>query len=122
MLGGYYYKFQLNETLIKTSQYYYLDYQFIVKENCEPVYPSLKIHQTPQEPTYNRILSNCQDNKLYYGRINRLKFKLCHEFCETCYEFGYSYDDQKCISCLPLYQYDYFYYNNEIHENCVPEG
>ena len=59
---------------------------------------------------------------MYYGRINRLKFKLFHEFCETLYELGISDGEQKCLSCLPDYRYDYFYYSYEPNKNCVPEG
>ena len=122
MFDDYDYIFSLNETLIKTTQYYYLDYQFIVKEKCESESDILDEDSLEQPLLRRRMCSNCQDSKLYYGRINRLKFKLCHEFCETCYEFGYFANEQKCLSCLPNYQYDYFYYSNEPNENCVPEG
>ena len=72
--------------------------------------------------TRRRRLIGQQNYKVYYGRINRLKFKLCHEYCETCYELSNSNNEPKCISCLPEYQYDYFYYNNKTKENCVPQG
>ena len=45
--------------------------------------------------------------KIYYGRVNRLTFRLCHEYCETCKELGNSNDKQKCVTCLPQYRYDY---------------
>ena len=93
------YRVKQNKNLIKTSNYYYIDYQYIVKDP--------------------------KDGEQYYGRTNRLKFKLCHDYCETCYELGTSDNDQKCLSCLSEYQYDYFYFtqknnNNELL-NCVPE-
>ena len=59
--------------------------------------------------------------KVYYGRINRLQFKLCNDFCETCYELGISENNPKCLSCLPKYQYDYWYYFNNTLGNCVSE-
>jgi len=102
------YKFEQNLDLIKTSKYYYIDYQYIVQEELNPE----EINQ--EKP------------KLYYGRINRLKFKLCHEYCETCYEFNMDDEVQNCESCLPEYQYDYFFFSNRAEENpnnlCVPEG
>ena len=104
-----------NKELMKTSQYYYMDYQYLVQEN-----PEISIDV---EPT-RRILQD-SNLKIYYGRINRLKFKLCHEYCETCYELGSSNNDQKCSSCLSEYQYDYLYFTNRANENsniCVPEG
>ena len=58
------YILQQNINLTKTSQYYYIDYQYIVKE-------------------LNGIINDNPGDKVYYGRTNRLKFKLCHEYCET---------------------------------------
>ena len=66
-----------------------------------------------------------EEPKLFYGRINRLKFKLCHEFCESCYELGSSESQQKCSSCLPEFQYNYLAFINNNYEeneiNCAPE-
>ena len=91
-----------NITLIKTSEYYYIDYQYMAKE------------------------SNAEGAEIYYGRINRLKFKLCHDYCGTCNELSTSEDEQKCLSCLPEYQYDYQYFQkiqeNNLPLNCAPEG
>ena len=49
--------------------------------------------------------SNHFDDITYYGRTNILKFKLCHKYCEKCYEFGSTDDNQTCVSCLPSYTY-----------------
>ena len=87
-----------NIDLIKTSHLYYIEYQYLLKESKD-------------------------ESKIYFGRINRLKFKLCHEYCETCYELSKNDNEQKCSSCLDNYQYDYFYFiNNPQEKNCVPEG
>ena len=50
--------------------------------------------------------------KTYYGRVNRLYFRLCYYYCETCKELGNleSVNNQECLSCLPEYSYDYYYY------------
>jgi len=97
-----------NKNLIKTFQYYYIDYQNILIEDNFP-----EVNQEEQ---------NFQP---YFGRINRLKFKLCHKYCEKCYELSASDKEQKCLSCLPEYQYDYLNYINRVEKNpngCVPEG
>ena len=69
--------------------------------------------------------NNLRIKRQIYGRTNRLKFKLCYDFCETCKELGTSDNDQKCLSCLPEYQYDYFYFTQKNNNNelltCVPE-
>ena len=99
MHRDYNYIVKQNTNLIKTSNYYIIDYQYMVKQS--------------------------EDKEPIYGRTNRLKFKLCYDFCETCKELGTSDNDQKCLSCLPEYQYDYFYFTQKNNNNelltCVPE-
>ena len=93
------YAIKQNRDLIKSSKYYYIDYQY------------MDIFQ--------------EDQQIYYGRINRLKFKLCHDYCGTCNELSKSDTAQKCLSCHPNYQYDYLYFqkiNNNGLLNCVPEN
>ena len=101
-----------NKNLIKTSQYYYLDYQYILMESNSLRPNTLRILDIEIE----------KGQRIYYGRTNRLKFKLCHDYCEACNEISTYKDNQKCLSCLPLYQYDYWYYKDDTFEgNCVPE-
>ena len=123
-----------NTSLIKTSKYYYIDYQNFLEDttsymnqrgDSSSTIEYLKSQQI--EEVYRRLgkKRNLAFNDIYPGRINRIKFKLCHEYCETCYELDTS-ENQKCISCLSKYQHDYFYYSNRMNENpnniCVPEG
>ena len=98
--NNYYFKQKFD--IPKTSQYYYIDYQYIIKEQND----------------------NQENERIFYSRTNRLKFKLCFEYCATCIELGISENNQKCLSCLPdyLYDYDYFYKNKTNINNCVPEG
>ena len=112
-----------------------MDYQYIVKEiieiNNDPPgggNEDLRIGERLSPSPAIRNLDNSNEEalgpetKLYYGRTNRLKFKLCHEYCDTCYELGINNNEQKCSFCLPMYQYDYWYYYNNTQGNCVPEG
>ena len=105
----HYHVLKQNKNLTKTSKYYFIDYQYMVEENEERRRRRLVGDLEPIPP------------KIYYGRINRLQFKLCNDYCETCYELGISENNQKCSTCLPKYQYDYWYYFNNTLENCVPE-
>ena len=107
--GSYNHVLKQNKNLTKTSKYYFIDYQYMVEENEERRRRRLVGDLEPIPP------------KIYYGRINRLQFKLCNDYCETCYELGISENNQKCSTCLPKYQYDYWYYFNNTLENCVPE-
>ena len=112
-----------NISLIKTSQYYYIDYQNFLRDFYLEKEEGEGIH-IPQ----GRRLDEKRDvdfYEVYPGRINRIKFKLCHQYCETCFELNTFDNVQKCVSCLPKYQYNYFYFSNIGEENqkniCVPE-
>ena len=121
-----------NKNLTKTSQYYYLDYQYILKEGnsldnnkADKDIENLKRQLENGGDLKLRSLDNLdgEGKRIYYGRTNRLKFKLCHDYCETCDEISMENNDQKCSSCPPIYQYDYRYYiDNSFDRNCVPEG
>ena len=145
-----------NSDIIKNSDYYYIDYQYIVVEEISnsdnpgaQTPDTSDISGTTDSPTNDqnqdttgdtsgdssRLLDGGRQNglgspssepKMNYGRTNRLKFILCHEFCATCEELGSNDNDQKCETCLPDYQYNYLaYFSDEIEEKikniCVPE-
>ena len=94
------YTLQININLSKTSQYYHINYQYLIKDPQD----------TNPETTY------------YHCRMNQLKFKLCHDYCNSCQELGISNNEQKCLSCLPPYQYNYWYCNsNYTITSGVPE-
>ena len=61
--NGFLYILKENKALIKTSKFYTIENQFILKEfELSNVNPSSYL-------------------KIYYGRIHRLIFKLCHGYC-----------------------------------------
>ena len=103
-----------NISLIKTSQYYYIDYQNFLRDYLD------KEEEGGMHIPQGRRLDEKRDvdfYEVYPGRINRIKFKLCHQYCETCYELNTFDNVQKCASCLPEYQYNYFYFSNIGEEN-----
>ena len=114
-----------NKNLIKYDKNYTLDYQFMAlgKASYNDLYNQAhdkdKIFKN-SGTSYN--YENDYKQNVYYGRTNRLTFRLCHDYCETCKELGNSNNNQKCLTCLPKYQYDYYNYFNIFPENCVPEG
>ena len=95
------YNLKQNGEIIKSNILYNLEYQYIL---TEPEYSSFygNAHQTLGD---SDNLAEYFSQKKFYGRINILKFKLCHKYCNTCKLYGTSDDDQKCLSCLPEYQY-----------------
>ena len=109
------YNFIQNTELVKTNEYYSLDYQIIIQEPDYTTYDNtatskISISSVDQENYYNP--------KLFYGRTNTLKFKLCYEYCATCTQIGIKISDQKCKTCLD--EYNYSFYND--YSNCIDEG
>ena len=113
-------KLYQNFHLNKTFKYYYLDYQYIVKE---PQYSEFYPSDTVDYPsTFDASTDYEASRKTFYGRTNRIKFKLCYEYCNHCLEFGKTIVDQKCLSCLEDYSYDYWTYLGKYYGNCVAEN
>ena len=111
------YTFKQNVTLEKSYNYYYLDYQPIIKEPTYENYYNGTINHS--EVNKNDSYENDYTQKLYYGRTITLQFKLCHKYCERCIKFGYNDSSQFCLSCLSNYS---FFKDEEFNSNCVPEG
>ena len=110
------YNHRLNQeqNILKNSESYYsFEYQLVIQE---PEYETLfdYAHEVIDFHTSPNL-----EQKKFFGKKNKIKFKLCHRYCHTCKSLGPSDDDQKCMSCLEDYQYDYF---NEYPSNCVPFG
>ena len=105
-----------NDSIIKNNSYYYLDYQFMVKE---PDYKTLYSSYLNCSVGDSINLSAYYVPKILYGRTNTLKFKLCHKYCKTCRKIGISDNNQKCLSCLD--EYSYFSFYNPSSE-CIPHG
>ena len=117
-------KLKQNKNLIKYNKNYTLDYQFMALGKGKNIDVFNQAHKK-DIPYQGEEFEKFYSQKTYYGRVNRLTFSLCHDYCETCKELGISNDDQKCTTCLPQYTYDYYRYNNYPNlypGNCVPEG
>ena len=110
------YVLKQNENLLKEYKDYYLHYQYLVKE---PEYSDAYGDYA------HEVKGDNSDLRLYYtpeilgGRINKLKFKLCYGYCNTCKKIGFSVTEQNCETCLD----DFSFYNSEgWNKKCVPEG
>ena len=102
------------QNILKNSEdYYSFEYQLVIQE---PEYETLFDYAHEVIDFYS---SPNFEPKKFFGKKNKVKFKLCHRYCHTCKSLGPSDDDQKCMTCLEDYQYDYF---NEYPSNCVPFG
>ena len=114
----YNHKFEQRNDLIKNNDYYSFDYQFIIKEPDYNTFYSNPFYviNYPSN-SYDDQSNNFKQNE-FYGKTNKVKFKLCHKYCATCKTIGNSDDNQQCLSCLEEYQY----YFNEFDSNCVPYG
>ena len=110
-------KLYQNFHLNKTFRDYYIDYQYIVKE---PSYSTFYSSDTVDYPSdFDASTDFEASRKTLYGRTNRIKFKLCYQYCNHCLEFGKTIVDQKCLSCLEDYSYDYWTYLGKYYGNCI---
>jgi len=116
------YILQQNTELKKTYQLYYLYYQYIAKEPTynDLYYSGLDIQH--KDGVTNADFSGSYSAKEVEGRINKLSFKLCHDYCESCYILSKDDDHQNCTTCLEINTYDYLAYINQFTGNCVPQG
>ena len=97
------YLLKQNMGIIKENKYYYLDYQFIVKEPDYNIFYSNTYGEVDGD---SQNLTDLFTPKILYGRTNTLKFKLCHEFCQTCFQMSNNNNDQKCESYLEQYSFN----------------
>ena len=105
-----------SDNIIKNDDFYYLDYQFIVKEQEYSSFYSNSY--LADEGLLSNDASSFFSPRILYGRTNTLKFKLCHNNCKTCYKMGNTIVNQKCESCLE----NLTYFNIDNPSNCVPQG
>ena len=106
-----------DKEILKDNSYYELGYQFVVKEpNYDQFYKYENKDLNYGDTNFDK---NLFKSKIFYGRTNILKFKLCHSLCETCKLYGISNINQKCYTCP--YSNDYNYFNTN-PLNCLQEG
>ena len=112
--------FDENITLLQNKQIqkeenklYTLEYQFMVKEpDFDTFYSSA--HNVIDDKLNSVDASNLYKPKTLDGRVNILKFKLCHKFCINCIEYGPSDNDQRCINCKSTYINECVNYNPQV--------
>ena len=111
-----------NKDIIKEEdKLYSLEYQFMVKEPTYNKFYEMPIQVISDTPDFSA--SDYYSPKTLNGRVNILKFKLCHRYCKECKEYGSKVNDnnQKCETCKDEYTYDYLMYVNSFTGNCVPK-
>ena len=109
-----------NKALKKTDKYYYIEYQNLVKEPEYETFYSTTDKNVNGEDNCETTFNN--NRKVFYGRTNKVKFKLCHIYCSECMEFGIKISDQKCQTILSQYTFNYWHYLDRYTQNGVPEN
>jgi len=96
------YTFEVDMDLVRTDKYYILEYQFIIKEPNYEKFNSytIDIIDCPSSNKSFEDQENYFNQKMYYGKINNVKFKLCLDFCSCCRKYGKTNNAQICQSCL----------------------
>ena len=96
-----------NSDITKENKYYFLEYQYIIRESDYNLFYSNDFYSTDVDVSSD--LRSLFEPRILYGRINTLKFKLCNLYCRTCIKLGVNELNQECESCVD----DYKYYINE---------
>ena len=111
-----------NKELNKTNEKYFLEYQFIVKEpDYDNFYSTPPVHEIFND-NFGYNFEADFEPKIFFGRTNKLYFKMCHNYCESCNELGIEENETKCLKCLDNYTFDYWHYLNKDDFYCIPEG
>ena len=95
-----------NSSITKENKYYYLEYQYIIRE---PDYDSFYESAFFYKDVYNSYspfdLRYYFEPRILYGKTNTLRFKLCNLYCRTCVKLGVTEINQECESCPDGYKY-----------------
>ena len=76
-------------------------YQYFVKKPNYTVFDEMPNEVIDIPSTLDP--SQYYQNQTFDGRTNILKFKLCHNYCGTCIEFGLNNNEQRCETCKEEY-------------------
>ena len=109
-----------NRNINKIDKFYFLEYQYLVKEPEYSTFYNADKKDVVGDDNFEDIFN--ENRKVFYGRTNILKFKLCYHFCGSCIEFGTKIYDQKCLTCVWDYNYNYWPYVDKYQQNCVQEN
>ena len=96
------YTFEVDMDLVRNDKYYTLEYQIIIQEPNYEKFNSytIDIIDCPASGKHLEDQENYFNQKIFYGKINTVKFKLCLDFCSCCRKYGKTNNAQICQSCL----------------------
>ena len=89
----------------KSNDIYFIEYQFIVQEPEYEIFNQYPIKIIDYADNSNVNQKNEFEQKIFYGRINKVKFKLCNEFCGSCEYLGTT-NNHKCLTCKENFEID----------------
>ena len=107
------YNISQNNNVKMRNKTYYFEFQFIAKEEINDLNKYTIGIIIENSIGYENNEENFE-SQIFYGKKNKIEFKLCYDLCDTCEYLGISFDDQKCLTCNE----NLTNYNG----NCYPEG
>ena len=100
----YNYEINQNNNIKFGNKTYYFEFQHIAKEPDKNNYGKYSIDViTENSIGYQNIVELEFESQVFYGKINKIEFKLCYELCDTCEYLGIKSDEQKCLTCIENY-------------------
>jgi len=95
------------KNILKNDSTYYLEYQYSIQELDYDSFNnySYKIYDYPQNSSVNQRDEFNENIQIFYGKILKIEFKLCHENCKSCKSIGKSKNLTKCQECKDNYKF-----------------
>ena len=97
-------KISVNNDKIKTSSLYSIEYEFTVSPASFDDFNSNVENNILYGETSINDQAQYESDFTSYTKTGKIKFKLCHELCETCYYLSFTDEEQKCDSCIDGYK------------------
>ena len=99
-------KIEQKKSISKNSDdIYFIEYQFIIKEPSYEKFNQFPVIIIDYPENTNETQKGEYIENIFYSRVNKVKFKLCNEFCKTCEYLG-TQENHKCLGCLENYEKD----------------
>ena len=93
--------------VIKNDSTYFFEYQCQISELDYDEFNkySYKIYDYPENSSVDQRDEFYENIQIYYGKILKIEFKLCHENCKKCKSIGKSKNLTKCEECKDNYKF-----------------
>ena len=90
-----------DKNFLKNDSIYFFEYQYQISEPSYDIFNrySYKIYDYPENSSVDQEDEFLNNIQIFYGKILKIEFKLCHDNCKSCRSIGKSKNLTKCEEC-----------------------